>query len=130
LVVIAILIHERRCYYRDNLRGKPIGEQDIEQVWFGGVHSDVGGSYEEKESGLSKIALEWMLVEAMKAGLIVQPTKVSVILTGAPILPPVPGLPHYAKPDENSCLHTSLHGLWWVFELLPHRNPHRHGKRW
>jgi hypothetical protein len=31
---------------------------------FSGVHSDLGDSYLEPSSGLSKIALEWMLVEA------------------------------------------------------------------
>jgi len=41
--------------------------QKIEQVWFAGVHSDVGGSYPEK--GLSDIALEWMLTNAENAGL-------------------------------------------------------------
>ena len=50
-------------------RGDPLTEQDLRQVWFRGVHSDVGGSYPEKQSGLAKIALEWMMVEAERAGL-------------------------------------------------------------
>lgn len=33
--------------------------QIIEQCWFPGVHSDIGGGYEEK--GLSDLALAWML---------------------------------------------------------------------
>lgn len=43
------------------------GERDddgrirFEQIWFSGVHSDIGGSYEEQESRLSDIALKWML---------------------------------------------------------------------
>ena len=41
--------------------------QKIEQVWFSGVHSDVGGSY--PEIGLSDIALEWVLSNAEKNGL-------------------------------------------------------------
>ena len=31
--------------------------QDIRQVWFAGVHADIGSGYPEKESGLSKFAL-------------------------------------------------------------------------
>ena len=30
----------------------------MKQVWFPGVHCDVGGGYAEAESGLSKLALE------------------------------------------------------------------------
>lgn len=41
--------------------------QNIKQVWFAGVHSDVGGSY--PETGLSDIALEWMLTNAENQGL-------------------------------------------------------------
>lgn len=33
----------------------------FEQVWFPGVHADVGGGYEENESRLSDNALAWML---------------------------------------------------------------------
>ncbi|MCK0129275.1 DUF2235 domain-containing protein [Erythrobacter sp. F6033] len=38
----------------------------LDQVWFAGCHSDVGGSYAEDESRLSDIALGWM-VEELKA---------------------------------------------------------------
>jgi uncharacterized protein (DUF2235 family) len=38
----------------------------ILQVWFPGVHSDVGGGY--RQTGLSDIALEWMLEEASALG--------------------------------------------------------------
>jgi uncharacterized protein (DUF2235 family) len=40
---------------------------DIRQVWFAGVHSDIGGGY--RESGLSNCASQWMLGEASKFGL-------------------------------------------------------------
>ncbi|HEX8166031.1 MAG TPA: DUF2235 domain-containing protein [Beijerinckiaceae bacterium] len=35
----------------------------LKQVWFAGVHSDVGGSYAENDSRLSDIALDWMTQE-------------------------------------------------------------------
>jgi uncharacterized protein (DUF2235 family) len=36
----------------------------FEQVWFAGVHADVGGGYPENESRLSDITLKWMLAAA------------------------------------------------------------------
>ena len=43
--------------------------QDILQVWFAGVHADIGGGYPERESGISKFPLLWMMDEAEQAGL-------------------------------------------------------------
>lgn len=40
--------------------------QWLDQIWFAGCHSDVGGSYPEDESRLSDIALQWM-VDELKA---------------------------------------------------------------
>ena len=37
----------------------------LDQIWFAGVHSDVGGSYAENESRLSDITLEWMVHAAV-----------------------------------------------------------------
>lgn len=36
------------------------------QLWFAGVHSDVGGSYPENEARLSDVALGWMAGEATR----------------------------------------------------------------
>lgn len=74
----AIAIDERRAFFRTNLwrrRGNPpaSGPRDLKQVWFPGVHSDVGGGYPESESGFSKIALKWMVDEAVAAGLAARP---------------------------------------------------------
>ena len=41
--------------------------QTVEQVWFAGVHADVGGWYDER--GLSNITLHWMLSKAKDCGL-------------------------------------------------------------
>lgn len=40
---------------------------DLLQVWFAGVHSDVGGTYEDP--GLSDCAADWMVSEATRFGL-------------------------------------------------------------
>ncbi|MFL6354698.1 MAG: DUF2235 domain-containing protein [Bryobacteraceae bacterium] len=115
----AISIDERRCYFRDNLWGVPFAGQDIKQVWFAGVHSDVGGSYPEAESGLSKITFEWMLVEATAAGLLVDPYRANVVLGRTP--PPEPWMPSYVEPNATAPMHQSLRGAWWILEVLPHR---------
>lgn len=41
----------------------------LKQVWFAGVHTDVGGGY--KEDDLSDISLKWMAQEAIDKGLII-----------------------------------------------------------
>ena len=49
---------------------------DLKQVWFAGVHSDIGGSYEpDKDTGLSAAdtPLRWMLDQARDAGLKIEP---------------------------------------------------------
>lgn len=64
----ALAIDERRAPFEPTLwleKAKP--NQTVEQVWFPGVHSDVGGGY--AETALSDVALQWMLTEAKSAGL-------------------------------------------------------------
>lgn len=46
-----------------NIEGRP----HVKQVWFSGVHSDVGGGY--SQTGLSDSALKWMMDEARELGL-------------------------------------------------------------
>jgi uncharacterized protein (DUF2235 family) len=60
----AISIDERREIF-DILRFDP--DEKVREVWFSGVHSDVGGSYEEH--GLSDITLKWMIAHAYNHGL-------------------------------------------------------------
>jgi len=44
----------------------PRADGSIKQVWFPGVHADVGGGY--PETGLSDVALQWMLDEVAALG--------------------------------------------------------------
>jgi uncharacterized protein (DUF2235 family) len=119
----AVSIHERRCYYQQNLWGAPFDgqdvKQDIKQVWFAGVHSDAGGSYPESQSGLSKVTLEWMLQEATAAGLRVDFEKAAIVLGEAKSSDT--WTPDFVQPDPNAPIHRSLRGLWWILELLPHK---------
>ena len=41
----------------------------LQEVWFAGVHSDVGGQFEDHR--LSDIAFDWMVREAVAAGMVV-----------------------------------------------------------
>jgi uncharacterized protein (DUF2235 family) len=40
----------------------------VQQVWFAGVHSDVGGGYALDEAGLACCAMDWRLGEADALG--------------------------------------------------------------
>lgn len=106
----AVSIDERRAFYRQNLMHPDPPCSDFKEVWFAGVHSDVGGSYPEAESGLSKIALRWMLCEAKTAGLLLDDHKMNGVLGENA---------SYVPPDPKGMLHKSLHGLWWLGEFWP-----------
>jgi uncharacterized protein (DUF2235 family) len=111
----AISLDERRAFFRTNVwippqdPSRPRGPKDLKQVWFAGVHADVGGGYPEAESGLAKVALEWMLDEANDKGLLVDPEKRNLVLGG--------DLP-YVRPDPNGPIHKSLKGWWWLAEII------------
>lgn len=58
---------------QDDVPSMDGGQDRLIQLWFAGNHSDVGGSYDETESRLSDISLEWMIQQAtgVPGGLIV-----------------------------------------------------------
>ncbi len=116
----AISIDERRAFFRSNLWVRNAGmsdhgPKDVKQVWFAGVHCDVGGGYLDTESGLSKIALEWMLREAQTAGLKCQQARIDEVLgktAGSA----------YCRPDPTAPVHCSLTPRWWLAEFVPKRH--------
>lgn len=125
----AMAIDERRRMFRLNRWTEPqtfVGDplvkpsvavdQDIKQVWFAGVHADIGGGYPETESGLSKYPLVWMINEAVAHGLHISAEMFGHLALGKPR----PGGTHaYVTPDPAAPLHVSLHGVWWLLEWLP-----------
>lgn len=65
----ALAIDEHRAPFAPTLwAAKAKESQHIEQVWFCGAHSDVGGGYSQR--GLSDIALKWMLGKIQEADLV------------------------------------------------------------
>jgi uncharacterized protein (DUF2235 family) len=66
----ALAIDERRGSFRPSLwEGiTPLPGQKVEQCWFAGVHSNIGGGY--VDSGLSDHSFLWMVEKAKQAGLL------------------------------------------------------------
>jgi uncharacterized protein (DUF2235 family) len=44
-------------------------DERIQQIWFAGVHSDIGGGYPDQQSLLSDITLSWMVQAAQQHGI-------------------------------------------------------------
>ncbi len=68
--------------------------QVLQQVWFTGVHSDVGGGY--RDTGLSDIALVWLMAMAENTGLALERDN----------------LPGSVQPDACGKLHDSMTRLY------------------
>jgi len=72
----AVAIDETRRLFEPTLFEQgPSGLENgqmLEQSWFAGVHSNVGGGYED--TGLSDITLYWMAMHAERCGLALDPT--------------------------------------------------------
>lgn len=92
----ALAMDERRASFQPTLWTGLESDRDAQQLWFPGVHSDVGGGY--RENGLADGALKWMIDEASKCGL--QFNKAI----------------NQIKPDYHDMMHDSCDG---IFGLLP-----------
>ena len=94
----AVAIDEKRKKFPVSLwdENRKTDHQTIEQVWFSGVHSDVGGSY--AEMGLSDIALKWMLEKAKDQGLHLRRNWATNL-----------------NPDPSGTMHDSRQGLWSIW---------------
>jgi hypothetical protein len=90
----------------DELRSK--NPERIQQVWFAGVHSDVGGGYPDDSASYKP--LEWMMDQAAAARLTFVPYAVKEIrrtaMSTGPMYDWIPrhrrgGYPKPAKPEPN-----------------------------
>ena len=81
----AVAIDEHRKPFQPTLWTDPAGAaprinvagSNVEQVWFAGAHSNVGGGY--ADTGLSDIALKWMIERAQRNGLTFDAAKVAAL---------------------------------------------------
>ena len=94
----AVAIDEKRSQYRESLWADDRPEE-MEQMWFAGAHTDVGGGYEDRR--LADFALDWMMNGAKKAGLLANDEP-----------------PRKQKDDELPDLPTLHNPLWPVWWLL------------
>jgi len=112
----ALAIDEQRGLFEPTLwKQQPDATgQTLQQVWFAGVHSDVGGGY--PDPSLAEIPLLWMTQRARECGLAFKPDYLQ-IPSGAPD----PALRKEAAqiaPDPFGTLHNSR---WGMYRLLPGR---------
>ena len=131
----AISIDERRCMFRPKKWDQPqtymtnrysrtnnSEPQDILQVWFAGVHTDIGGGYPEAQGALSKYPLLWMIDEAQKCGLKFNQSTVNQLAWGVQRK----GSPFsYVAPDVDGELHDSMNPAWRILEYIPKRAKYR-----
>ena len=68
----ALAIDEHRPDFKPTLWSPHSSEQRIEQRWFAGSHSDIGGG--RAESGLSALSYQWMVSELTNLGLSIEPS--------------------------------------------------------
>jgi uncharacterized protein (DUF2235 family) len=80
--------------------------QQVKEVWFRGCHSDVGGGDAEAET--AKIALRWMLNEAVACGL---------VLNGDGRDGRAEAM--HLEPEAPPVIHESFNRRWCISEYLP-----------
>ncbi len=131
----AMAIDERRRMFRlnawvepDEFKPNPFAKKgaphDTKQVWFAGAHGDVGGGWPEKQSGLSKIALQWMIDEAKSHGLLVNTAMVNHLVKGHKRKG---GRHEYVSPNPMAEINDSMTPGWRILEWLP---KHEKWKEW
>lgn len=125
----AVAIDERRTMFRPQLWpdggeywGNPFGRskaqtQDVREVWFTGVHGDVGGGYPEEEAELAKIPLKWMIEQTAQSGIHYVTRTVNEIVLGSN-----PGK-HHVQPNAKAKAHNSMSWAWAFLEFLPRLRP-------
>lgn len=101
----ALAIDEKRSEFAPTLWTTPASAtQLVEQIWFSGVHCDVGGGY--AAHGLSDIALGWMMGAAAATGLAFDPKLAS-------LYPPLDTPPMLSNPKlALDVIHESWTALW------------------
>ena len=100
----AVALDERRSSFAPTLWTGTELHPGVRQIWFPGVHSDVGGGY--AETGLSDGALHWMIEEARGQGLAFRE-----------------GMAAQVRPDFQGILHDSCGGVYKRLRSQPRSAP-------
>jgi uncharacterized protein (DUF2235 family) len=110
----AVSIDEHRAFFRTNLLNSTSlrEKQDWKEMWFPGVHADIGGGYPENEGGLWLVAFDWMVQEATSFGLTLDNSQLQRVRNHGFAAPHNP----WAEPA-----HESLKGIWKLAEYFPKR---------
>ena len=97
-------------------------DQDVKQIWFAGTHTDVAGSLDEKEAGLSKITMQWMrqeLDDLQADSLAFRSIYYDRYVLGkADKITKKMNL-QISEPDPTAPLHSQMRKGWFVLEALP-----------
>jgi uncharacterized protein (DUF2235 family) len=116
---------EGQIFMRNRFSKANAEPQDNLQVWFAGVHGDIGGGYPENESGLSKFPLIWMIEEAVKCGVTVDRRTVNQLAWGVQRK----GSPFsYVAPDFLREPHDSMSLDWRLLEYFPKSDKYKEWK--
>ncbi|MFB0615049.1 DUF2235 domain-containing protein [Streptomyces sp. AGS-58] len=113
----ALAIDEQRSAFQPTLWHQQPGaeqRQELKQVWFAGVHCDVGGGY--RETGLSDITLLWMIDQARRHGLEFDPEALGV--AGPNAMKPEDCIDFRVQPDVLGEVHLSRKGMYRLAEPL------------
>ncbi|MFF8195649.1 DUF2235 domain-containing protein [Streptomyces bobili] len=114
----ALAIDEQRAAFRPTLWHQQPGAaeqgQELKQVWFAGVHCDVGGGY--KEAGLSDITLLWMVDQARRYGLRFDTDVLSA--AGPKVMKPEQSVDFRVHPDAFGAVHSSRTGMYQLSKPL------------
>jgi uncharacterized protein (DUF2235 family) len=106
----AVSLDEQRCFFRQNLwELKAADTTDLKEVWFAGVHSDIGGGYPPAEPTLTRVALRWMMGEACACGLRFDAGRSAGEL----------GAGASEMADRLAPMHDSMTSAWKVAEWVP-----------
>lgn len=103
--------------------------EDVEELWFPGDHSDVGGGWGPNRDGqnISNVPLRWMIVEAYKAGCLFKDGALSEFNASYPLVNSLRA-PLHDKLDLSWIFHrdngrdngSRLQSIfWWILELIP-----------
>ncbi|BDY12179.1 DUF2235 domain-containing protein [Hydrogenimonas cancrithermarum] len=100
----AVAIDEQRASFSPTCWNNISEHNDAKELWFPGVHANVGGGY--VDTGLSDIALQWMIEEAREAGINFKKEMVKQI-----------------KPDIHGILYDSQTGIFKHMRSMPRSMP-------